>query len=649
MAQNKLFCYCAGEHHCDSSGSPKNSNALADKFLKQFYQNLNKKDQNSWALSPKHENLPNLTSKNVIQCDSYKDICFLRRVYSIRTQQHLFEAGCIHAHDDEILPQCKMHETLDSLISLHHLQVNDSFYDIYGDSKFLAATSCCPSYVEKLSGVYGQNFCNFESQFFDKNKRKLEDLLLDFDKQYPNILNFQETTFLEDSSSFENSKNLGTPEISKFVSLMGGILVLVAVIAASLLYLHHRKIQKLVKNSNSDSYQLDKLIETSVSDSGSGRRVLNSPNLSQNIFSSTRANTPNFKNSHELTSSQKSSNFMVKVRSKMSPIPKLNTTLSTSLFTNTTQNSGGPKSVTSSNKLLVSGKNLISKSPSPHVLNANWPENSGREENLESISRQLKNIQKITKFGYFADWNQEQVFVREHENLCSWARISDVYKNVNLKSESVLNFIAGDLVDTSDIFQCKFLEISEFHELGNLKNLLERSKAEQLDTEIWRKLMQSIIDAVKFLHISIPGSVSGKIPLAHNNLAPKNILISKNLTGIISDFSLAVYNVRNVPSTQEFSSLWHSKYASPELSQVVLAGGDLSHWPLANFLWSDLFSLGLILLEIYQSQIDSSLTLLDLTSLVDFSELRDPMLIQIFHLVQTNLLPQPQPPLRKKL
>ncbi|KAK3729184.1 hypothetical protein QZH41_000585 [Actinostola sp. cb2023] len=157
-----------------------------------------------------------------------------------------------------------------------------------------------------------------------------------------------------------------------------------------------------------------------------------------------------------------------------------------------------------------------------------------------TIAKQVTLIQSVGKGRYGevwkARWHGEDVAVKIFLSHCetSWMRETEIYQTVLLRHDSILGFVASDIIGSGQVTQMYL--ITDYHSLGSLYDFLRIHK---LDKKVMCKLVFSAAAGIAHLHAEIRGT-QGKPMIAHRDIKSKNILVKDSLTCCIADFGLAV-------------------------------------------------------------------------------------------------------------
>ena len=172
----------------------------------------------------------------------------------------------------------------------------------------------------------------------------------------------------------------------------------------------------------------------------------------------------------------------------------------------------------------------------------------------------------------------------------SWRWETDIYQTLLLRHDSILGFIASDIIGKLQMTEMYL--ITDYHPYGSLYDFLQ---SHSLNTTTMIKLALSASAGLAHLHTEIQG-VEGKPSIAHRDIKSKNILVKETLTCCIADFGLSVkYTSRTdeVDVVERDTRVGTKRYMAPEVLADTL---DSRHF--AAFKMADMYSFGLVLWEI---------------------------------------------------
>ncbi|XP_001633896.2 bone morphogenetic protein receptor type-1B [Nematostella vectensis] len=213
-----------------------------------------------------------------------------------------------------------------------------------------------------------------------------------------------------------------------------------------------------------------------------------------------------------------------------------------------------------------------------------------------TIAKQVTLVQSVGKGRYGevwkARWHGEDVAVKIFLSHCekSWMRETEIYQTVLLRHESILGFIASDIIGSGQVTQMYL--IMDYHPLGSLYDFL---RGHQLNKKITGKLAFSAAAGIAHLHAEILGT-QGKPMIAHRDIKSKNILVKENLTCCIADFGLAVKYIpetKGIDLNKDTNRVGTKRYMSPEVLSQTMDPESFSAYKMA-----DMYSFALVLWEI---------------------------------------------------
>ncbi|KAM8934063.1 TGF-beta receptor type-2-like [Pelodytes ibericus] len=172
----------------------------------------------------------------------------------------------------------------------------------------------------------------------------------------------------------------------------------------------------------------------------------------------------------------------------------------------------------------------------------------------------------------------------------SWKNESQIYTDVDLKHDSVLQFITAE--QHEDVHRKEYWIITAFHSLGNLKEYLS---SHVLCWKTFLHMAKSIVDGVAHLHSDYTPYGTPKVPIAHRDIKSTNILVKNELECTLCDFGIAL---RLDPSltVDDFANsgqVGTARYMAPEVLESRVNLEDLE-----SFKQMDVYSLALVLWEL---------------------------------------------------
>jgi len=266
-------------------------------------------------------------------------------------------------------------------------------------------------------------------------------------------------------------------------------------------------------------------------------------------------------------------------------------TISTSLWANSTET--GKKSLASS--IL---DNIHSRTRSPILPQNNFVTREIQNEE-NSICQQIENWEPLDS-NFMGSWNGDRVFIKKYSEKKFWENSTNLFQDLNLRSEFIVNFIAGDF----NVRSSGFVKITSFYPELDLQTFLTKKLKNLKNAEnVKQELKSSILSGLYFLQNPVTGSSYGNRPaIAHNCLNVRNILVKNGHTGqaVISNFDVAVYdknyNSRNETDFIQLNieqlrekNVHKSGFTGIQLRQI-LEDKSLSLAPLKILLANDMFS-----------------------------------------------------------
>ncbi|KAG8442905.1 hypothetical protein GDO86_011641, partial [Hymenochirus boettgeri] len=176
------------------------------------------------------------------------------------------------------------------------------------------------------------------------------------------------------------------------------------------------------------------------------------------------------------------------------------------------------------------------------------------------------------------------------EEYASWKMEKDIFSDVNLKHENVLQFLTAEERKT-DIGKQYWL-ITAFHSKGNLQEYLTKHI---ITWEDLKKLGGSLSSGVAHLHSDHTPCGRPKIPIVHRDLKSSNILVKNDLTCCLCDFGLSLWldPSLSVDDLANSGQVGTARYMAPEIleSRINLEN-------MESFKQTDVYSMSLVLWEI---------------------------------------------------
>lgn len=122
-----------------------------------------------------------------------------------------------------------------------------------------------------------------------------------------------------------------------------------------------------------------------------------------------------------------------------------------------------------------------------------------------------------------------------YEEYASWKTEKDIFSDINLKHENVLQFLTAEERKTE--LGKQYWLITAFHAKGNLQEYLTRHV---ISWEDLRKLGSSLSRGIAHLHSDHTPCGRPKMPIVHRDLKSSNILVKNDLTCCLCDFGLSL-------------------------------------------------------------------------------------------------------------
>uniref|UniRef100_A0A8B9G1U4 Serine/threonine-protein kinase receptor n=1 Tax=Amazona collaria TaxID=241587 RepID=A0A8B9G1U4_9PSIT len=176
-----------------------------------------------------------------------------------------------------------------------------------------------------------------------------------------------------------------------------------------------------------------------------------------------------------------------------------------------------------------------------------------------------------------------------YEEYASWKTEKDIFSDVNLKHENILQFLTAEERKT-DLGKQYWL-ITAFHARGNLQEYLTRHIISWED--LW-KLGGSLARGVAHLHSDHTPCGRPKTPIVHRDLKSSNILVKNDLTCCLCDFglSLRLDPSLSVDDLANSGQVGTARYMAPEVLESRM---NLEN--VESFKQTDVYSMALVLWE----------------------------------------------------
>ena len=210
-----------------------------------------------------------------------------------------------------------------------------------------------------------------------------------------------------------------------------------------------------------------------------------------------------------------------------------------------------------------------------------------------TIARSIKLGELIGSGRYgqvlLGDYQGETVAVKKFMSIDgqSWQRETEVYTTNLLTHDSILRFIASDMISNNGATELWL--ITQYHPHGSLYDYLNKN---ELAARTLMQMMISICSGLAHLHTELYGTIN-KAAIAHRDIKTKNILVKSDLKCCIADFGLAVMknkdNKLNVPKNPKQGT---KRYMAPEILDESI---NLNYFE--SFEHTDVYALGLVFWE----------------------------------------------------
>ncbi|XP_063308284.1 TGF-beta receptor type-2 [Pelobates fuscus] len=177
-----------------------------------------------------------------------------------------------------------------------------------------------------------------------------------------------------------------------------------------------------------------------------------------------------------------------------------------------------------------------------------------------------------------------------YEEYGSWKMEKEIFSDINLKHENILQFLTAEERKT-DLGKQYWL-ITAFHSQGNLQDYLTRHIIS------WDGLLNlggSLAQGVAHLHSDHTPCGRHKTPIVHRDLKSSNILVKNDLTCCLCDFGLSLWldPSLSVDDLANSGQVGTARYMAPEVleSRINLEN-------MESFKQTDVYSMALVLWEI---------------------------------------------------
>ncbi|XP_007669245.2 TGF-beta receptor type-2 [Ornithorhynchus anatinus] len=176
-----------------------------------------------------------------------------------------------------------------------------------------------------------------------------------------------------------------------------------------------------------------------------------------------------------------------------------------------------------------------------------------------------------------------------YEEYASWKTEKDIFSDINLKHENVLQFLTAEERKTE--LGKQYWLITAFHSRGNLQEYLTRHVISWED--LW-KLGSSLSRGIAHLHSDHTPCGRPKTPIVHRDLKSSNILVKNDLTCCLCDFglSLRLDPTLSVDDLANSGQVGTARYMAPEVLESRM---NLEN--VESFKQTDVYSMALVLWE----------------------------------------------------
>nr|XP_060637860.1 TGF-beta receptor type-2 [Anolis sagrei ordinatus] len=182
------------------------------------------------------------------------------------------------------------------------------------------------------------------------------------------------------------------------------------------------------------------------------------------------------------------------------------------------------------------------------------------------------------------------VKIFSYEEYASWKTEKDIFSDINLKHENILQFLTAEERKT-DLGKQYWL-ITAFHSRGNLQEYLIKHIISWED--LW-KLGGSLARGIAHLHSDHTPCGRPKTPIVHRDLKSSNILVKNDLTCCLCDFglSLRLDPTLSVDDLANSGQVGTARYMAPEVLESRMNLDNVE-----SFKQTDVYSMALVLWEL---------------------------------------------------
>ncbi|XP_007505277.1 TGF-beta receptor type-2 [Monodelphis domestica] len=176
-----------------------------------------------------------------------------------------------------------------------------------------------------------------------------------------------------------------------------------------------------------------------------------------------------------------------------------------------------------------------------------------------------------------------------YEEYASWKTEKEIFSDINLKHENILQFLTAE-ERKMDLGKQYWL-ITAFHARGNLQEYLTRHVISWED--LW-KLGSSLARGIAHLHSDHTPCGRPKTAIVHRDLKSSNILVKNDLTCCLCDFglSLRLDPTLSVDDLANSGQVGTARYMAPEVLESRM---NLEN--MESFKQTDVYSMALVLWE----------------------------------------------------
>lgn len=175
------------------------------------------------------------------------------------------------------------------------------------------------------------------------------------------------------------------------------------------------------------------------------------------------------------------------------------------------------------------------------------------------------------------------------EEYISWRGEKRIFSDVDLKHESVLQFLTAE--ERGRGLEKQYWLITAYHSMGNLQDFLTTH------TLTWAEMYVmtgSLVNGIAHLHSDYTACRTPKIPISHRDIKSTNVLVSNKKECILCDFGLAL-RLDPTLTADDFANsgqVGTARYMAPEVLESRVNLEDLE-----SFKQMDIYSMALVLWE----------------------------------------------------